>query len=228
MRWRAGKAERRECFLFERRPAEFKLAKAKTCPAYLSANDSATGGYLAPVIEGDLSQAVVRRRRVPQQRRAHHAAARHWRSGWMPAMPGRARPWPPRRAPGERGSSERRLNGEARDIVGRHAPLSERRSAAQLSRFVQQALRGARAAELGWTAKPGDDPDTRLLRAALVPFVGPRARTPPSRRGRAPSGRWLAERPAGASIPICSVPGAHHRGLRPAGPGPLRHASPGN
>jgi len=72
------------------------------------------------------------------------------------------------------------LKGSDRHVVSATASLV--RSATQngelipsaerprLARFVR-AMYGEQAAALGWTAKAGEDEDTRLLRASVVPFV---------------------------------------------------------
>ena len=44
--YKAGEAVTKECFLLDKRSAEFKLAKANSCPSYLSANDRASGYYI--------------------------------------------------------------------------------------------------------------------------------------------------------------------------------------
>jgi alanyl aminopeptidase len=63
-------------------------------------------------------------------------------------------------------------------------------------RFVSEAF-GARAKALGWTAKPGEDEDTQLLRQVLVPFVANEG-DEPALVGEAASlaRKWLTDRSA--------------------------------
>jgi len=62
------------------------------------------------------------------------------------------------------------------------------------ARFVQ-ALFGARARELGWKPKPGEDEETRLLRQSLVPFVADAGEDTALRSEAVGLARaWLADR----------------------------------
>src|SRR5215471_7596200 len=66
---------------------------------------------------------------------------------------------------------ERQVSGQARGIVGGVRELLAVDLMPNYARYVPR-LFAARAAVLGWTAKPGDDEETQLLRTAPVPFCG--------------------------------------------------------
>ena len=68
---------------------------------------------------------------------------------------------------------ERHVSGQARTIVDSASRLLPDDLQANYARFVRR-LFGAQAAALGWSAKPADDAETRLLRTAVVPFVARR------------------------------------------------------
>src|SRR5262249_25525439 len=67
-------------------------------------------------------------------------------------------------------SPERQGSEQVRGIVAGVRELLPVDLLPNYARYVCK-LFAARAAELGWSAKPGEDEETRLLRTALVPFV---------------------------------------------------------
>ena len=69
------------------------------------------------------------------------------------------------------------------------------------ARFIRQEF-GEKALALGWTAKPGDSDDTRLLREKLVPFVASTG----EEKELVDQAETLARtgwKPAAASLPRC-------------------------
>jgi alanyl aminopeptidase len=166
VRYDTGSGYQRECFLLDTRSAEFKLSKANSCPAYLSANDAATG-YYRTSYQGDLLAKVVNHAAsfpsIEQKSLlVDLSALAHSGQGKLSSALQVAQTFA--------NSPERQVSGEARSIVGGARDLVPANLRPNYERYVQK-LFGAQARELGWTAKPGDDADTRLLRSSLVPFV---------------------------------------------------------
>ena len=67
-------------------------------------------------------------------------------------------------------SPERQIVAQAKDIVAGPKSLVPKAQEDNYARFVEKVF-GARARSLGWSAKPGEELETRLLRPNLVPFV---------------------------------------------------------
>ena len=68
---------------------------------------------------------------------------------------------------------ERQIVGLAQGAIGETRRFLPADLLPNYARFVQKTF-GARAHQLGWSAKPGEDSDTALQRAAIVPFVASR------------------------------------------------------
>jgi aminopeptidase N len=68
---------------------------------------------------------------------------------------------------------ERQVSGQVRSLVAGVRNTLPPALLPNYARYVRK-LFAARAAELGWAAKPGEDGETRLLRTSLVPFVARR------------------------------------------------------
>jgi alanyl aminopeptidase len=70
-----------ECFLLDKPAAEFRLTKANACPAYISANDSSSGYYVA-AYQGDLfAKLLGAQHRLPERRRPLDSAPRSQYAG---------------------------------------------------------------------------------------------------------------------------------------------------
>jgi hypothetical protein len=65
---------------------------------------------------------------------------------------------------------EVQIVGEARYAAGMIAPLVTDDLKPNYARFIR-SLFGDRAQALGWNPRSGDDPDTKLTRSVIVPFV---------------------------------------------------------
>jgi hypothetical protein len=65
---------------------------------------------------------------------------------------------------------ERQISGQVRAFVAGVRNMLPPEMLPNYARYVRK-LFAAHAEELGWSAKPGEDDETRLLRTALVPFV---------------------------------------------------------
>ncbi|HUK16650.1 MAG TPA: M1 family metallopeptidase [Bryobacteraceae bacterium] len=190
VRYPGASGPQSECFLLDSASAEFKLSKADSCPAYLSANDSASGYYLASY-RGDLLAKVVEHAGslgpAEQMSLLHDLIAlAHAGHAKLSAALQVAEPFA--------NSPERQISGQARSLADGVRKLLPVDLLPNYSRYVQKIF-GARAAELGWSAKPGDDAETRLLRTSLVPFVALQGNDPALRSGaeRLASG-WLKDR----------------------------------
>jgi cytosol alanyl aminopeptidase len=191
VRYQAGDSPATECFLLDKPSAEFPLKSASSCPAGISANAGGTGYYITSyqggLLEkelGDGSEWLNAAERVTllhdlktladsgdAKESAALAAARTFAN-----------------------SKERQLAAQAREIVGGARDLVPPALRPNYAAFIRKTF-GARAAELGWSAKPDDDADTRLLRASLVPFVAREGRdTALQAEARRLANGWLENR----------------------------------
>ena len=167
VRYQTSKGPQKECFLLTQPKAEFKLAKATGCPAYVSANDGAAGYYVTAYSHEMLDKLLAGGREFlnPAERRSllHDlsslvAAGDLKESEALSAVPSFA------------SSPERQIVSQAQGVAGAIDRLVPSNLRPNYARYIEKAF-GARAAELGWSAKPGEDEETKLLRASLVPFV---------------------------------------------------------
>ena len=166
LRYATASGSASECFLLSAASAEFRLSKANSCPAYLSANDNATGYYVASYRGGLLA-------RLTEHASALSAAERMSLLNDLDAVAeaGHAKISTVLEAAEPfAGAPERQVSGRARSLVARVRNSVPPELLPNYSRYVRK-LFGARATELGWSAKPADDDETRLLRSSLVPFV---------------------------------------------------------
>lgn len=167
VRYEAADSSATECFLLDKPSAEFPLKNASSCPAEISANANATGYYITSYrggllekLFGEKSDWLNAAERVTllhdlktlagsgdAKESAALAAARTFAN-----------------------SPERQLAAESREIVGGARVLVPPALLPNYAAFIRKTF-GARAADLGWSTKPDDDADTRLMRASLVPFV---------------------------------------------------------
>ena len=157
----------RECFLLNQARAEFRLTKATGCPTYLTGNSGAAG-YYQTAYEGDLVQKLLENNdaflSAPERRTLLHdlaslAQAREVRPNQVLAA---VIPFAKAR--------ERLVVAEAQNVAGSVRRLVPESELSNYHRFVRKAF-GERAYALGWSARPGDDSETRLERASLMPFV---------------------------------------------------------
>lgn len=167
VRYQTGKGVERECFLLDKESAEFKLTRASSCPAMIAANESASGYYISSYQGALLDQMVAHGRgflNPAEQLTLLHDVASLANSGDLKI--GRALDAAAQYA----ASPERQIVAEARSIVAGAKPLVPDSLLDNYGRFVLKVF-GERARALGWSTKPGEDQETRLLRPQIVPFV---------------------------------------------------------
>jgi alanyl aminopeptidase len=165
-RYQTASGPQNECFLLDTASAEFPLSKTDSCPAYLSANDHAAGYYVAVYGDDLLSK-------LEQHADTLSAAERvtllHDLKAAVDAGHGKIGT-ALQAAQTFSNAPERAVSGQAQTLVAGVRKLVPLELLPNYERYVRK-LFAARAEELGWSAKPGDDDETRLQRVALVPFV---------------------------------------------------------
>ncbi|HVH44166.1 MAG TPA: M1 family metallopeptidase, partial [Labilithrix sp.] len=158
----------KSCTVLEGAKGELALSAAKTCPAWVNPNANASG-YYRVAYEGDLFAKVFKNggKAVSLAERVAilSDAAALVRSGQMQESELLGL------APGLARESSRHLVAMSAGTVG---ALSDRyvsdEDRPNYRRFVTKHY-GAKAAQLGWTAKPNEDDDTKLLRPTVVGLV---------------------------------------------------------
>jgi cytosol alanyl aminopeptidase len=167
VRYPSSQGPQKECFLLDQSSAEFHLTKAAACPAYLSGNDGASG-YYETSYQGDLLPGLLEHSNdflsAAERRTLLHDLTSLASAGEVPA--GQVFDAISRFA----NAPERQIVEEARDAARDFRQIVPPPLLPNYRRFIRKAF-GVRAAALGWTAKPGESTETRLLRATLVPFV---------------------------------------------------------
>ena len=168
MRYQTEKGDQKECFLLDKPAAEFRLTHAASCPANLSANADAAGNYitrydpalLAKLLAGEYLNAAERMTVLNDLNSLLNAGEVH-QSDVLNAAAVFAK------------AQERQIVGLAQGAIGETRRFLPAGLLPNYARFVQKTF-GARAHQLGWSAKPGEDSDAALQRAAIVPFVASR------------------------------------------------------
>ena len=166
VRYGTGTTGQSQCMLMTQATETVALKGAKGCPAWVEANDKAVGyyrvqykgGLLAALTSGD----VVSRLSGPERAELMGNAQALSGAGKLTAAEalGLVETF---HADPERYVSQMAV-GMA---LGPRAQLVPDNLLPNYRRFLQRNFQ-ARALELGWTPKPGDTEDTRLLRAAVV------------------------------------------------------------
>ena len=167
VKYRTGHGMEKECFLIDQPRQEFKLTKASSCPAELAANDHASGYYisdyqgplLAKLVEHgaeflDSAEQIT----LLSDLRSLSNSGDVKESVTLGAVPVYAK------------SAERQVVSQTENITQGVQSLVPANLLPNYARFIRKVF-GERAQALGWSAKPGDDPETRLLRTSIVPFV---------------------------------------------------------
>ncbi len=180
-----------ECLLLDAPEAAFKLSRATSCPALLVANRSATGYYVGRY-EGTLLPQLLEDRTAflsaEERRSLLNDLVRVSRGGHLAA--GKVLSAIPYFAH----APERPVVEQAQKVAADSRRLLPIALAPNYRRFVDRAF-GERARQLGWTARPEDDAETRLMRAQLVPFVARQGEDGALRtEARRLAEGWLAER----------------------------------
>ena len=180
-----------ECFLLDAPEAAFRLSRAKSCPTLLVANRSAAGYYVGRYEGGLLPQLLEDSTAflsAEERRSLLNDLVRVSRAGHLP--PGKVLGAVPyfARAP------ERPVVEQAQKVAADSRRLLPTALRPNYRRFVDRSF-GERARQLGWSARPEDDAETRLLRVQLVPFVARQGEDAALRvEARRLADGWLAER----------------------------------
>ena len=194
VRWAQGKASGSACTLLTEAQGVLPL-EAKGCPDWVLPNDGAAG-YYRTLLSSDLLARLLkdgfRRLSVPERIATVTDMAALSRAGRLPYAEVL------RHVP-------RLAQDPSRHVVQVVANLAEGVRASGLvspaqrpryAAFIRHAF-GARARALGWTEKPGEDEDTRLLRARLLTLVGDEGEDPKvGAQARALALAWLVDRTA--------------------------------
>ena len=167
VRYKTGHGVHQECFLLDKASADFKLTQTSVCPSLIAANESASGYYISSY-QGNLLDKMVAEgseflNPAEQLTLIHDVSSL---SGSGDLKIGRALDI----AVSFANSPEREIVAQAKDIVAGPERFVPKALKENYARFVEKIF-GARARSLGWSAKPGEDLETRLLRPNLVPFV---------------------------------------------------------
>jgi alanyl aminopeptidase len=172
VRYESAKGDQKECFLMDKPAAEFRLTHATSCPANLSANADAAGNYitrydsalLSKLLDGQYLNAAERMTTLNDLTSLLNAG--EIRQGEVLTAAAVFAKAP-----------ERQIVGLAQGAIGETRRFLPAGLLPNYARFVQKTF-GARANQLGWAAKAGEDSDTALQRATLVPFVATRGDDP--------------------------------------------------
>lgn len=167
VRYGDGQATHRECTLLTEASMDWKLAESKNCPAWVEGNADGKGYYLTRY-EGDLLDKLL-------SGGGHLSGAERVAAmGDVDALTGM----------GQIKSAEALAlavvyaNDPVRQVVdsavgiigGIHDNLLPKELRPNYARLVDRTF-GARARQLGWKPKTGEDAETRLLRSSIVPLV---------------------------------------------------------
>ncbi len=168
VRYGDGGASHRECTLLREASADWKLAESTSCPAWVEANADGKGYYRVHY-EGDLQSKLLTgggAHLSPAERVAALGDVEALTAmGEIPASDALAL------ALAFSSDPVRQVLESAAGIVSRvHDHMVPAELQPNYARFVDKAF-GARARELGWKAKPGEDAETRLLRPSIVTLV---------------------------------------------------------
>ena len=167
VRYPTSRGPQRECFLLDRSSEEFALTKATECPAYLSGNDGSSGYYVTayqPDLLKKLLDSGSQFLSATERRTLLHDLDSLADAGEVPQSQALEAVFRFANAP------ERLVAAEAETVVGDIRRMVPAGLLPNYRRFIRNAF-GARAAALGWSARPADDAETRLLRVRVVPFV---------------------------------------------------------
>jgi cytosol alanyl aminopeptidase len=189
VRYQTKAGDQRECFLLDKPAAEFPLTHATSCPANLTANADATGNYITRYDSALLSKQLAGD--------YLNAAERMTLLNDLTSLldSGEIRPSEVLTAAAVFAKApERQIVGLTLSPVVRASRFLPTNLLPNYARFVQSTF-GASATQLGWSAKPGEDPDAGLQRASIVPFVAANGVDPSLRdEARRLATMWLTTR----------------------------------
>ena len=204
VRYQTASGPKSECFLLDKPAAEFKLTKAASCPAYLTANDASTGYYIASY-QGELLQSLLHSGNqflsASEQLMLLSEVSYLAEAGDLKESKALDAALTFSKNP------ERQIVARAQGMVAGVRNLVPDDLLPNYARFIDKAF-GMRAAELGWSAKPGDDQEVRLQRASIVPFVAREGENSALRvEARRLADGWLKDRQGVDSDMVTSVLG---------------------
>src|SRR5215469_8009720 len=158
-----------ECFLLDSATAEFPLTKTNLCPAYLYPNASAAGYYIATYPTELLAKINGHAESLNNAEKVSflHDLAAGAAAGHMKLSASLTS------AETFASSPERKIVGQVQAIASSPYGLVPLDLMPNYQRYIRK-LFAARAEALGWSARPGESDDTRLLRTSLIPFVAGR------------------------------------------------------
>jgi alanyl aminopeptidase len=194
VRYEAEGKTQRECFLLAEPSARWTLSQATSCPAWLSPTAGGEGYYQVGYDDGLLKPLLANRGAVLTAAERISVAGdvqAGFEMGTLEA--GSALALVPEFA----GDPDRNVVTATIRIAGRIWPhMVEDDLQANYIRFLNTAF-GEHAAKLGWTPAPGEDEDTRLLRAQTVFFMATRGEQQElARQASELASRWLEDRRA--------------------------------
>ena len=157
----------RECSVLDQKESSLTLKHSKGCPAWVLANPE-LGGYYHVQYEGDLLQRLTSQAfaelSVPEKVSLVGDAAALTTSGGL--KPSQALVLAER----VKDAPEHELVETAVGIVFGIDRLVPKELRPNMTRYVQSMF-GERGRKLGWVHNPGDDEETKISRASLVPLV---------------------------------------------------------
>ncbi len=191
VKYPAGAEMAEECFLLDQPKKTFALTKTTTCPAAVVANAKGAGYYVVDYRGGLIDKLLGADQRMlspVEQRTLLNDLSSLAQGGEIP--PAEAL----KAVPVFAGSPERQVVAQAQALVESMKPYLDPSLEPNFARFVRSSF-GARAEKLGWKAAPGDDSETRLARAGLVPFVAREGQDPALKAEASRlAGQWLTDR----------------------------------
>lgn len=167
VRYESGGESHRECTLLDSKTADWTLAEAEGCPAWVSPNSGGDGYYYVSYGDGMLEPLLADGGAVLRDEERLSVAG-DVRAGFEMGL-----------LPAEAALSlvealaddpERAVAVEVAQLAAGIRGLLEPEDLDAYREWVREVF-GDRARELGWTPEEGEDSETRLLRTTLVPFV---------------------------------------------------------
>src|SRR6201998_3564951 len=172
VRYPSGSSQERKCTLLDHQTAQLELEKAKTCPAWVEANADANG-YYRVAYQGDMLNNLLGNN-VGQLTRAERVSLIDdiqalTGNGMLPLATALIL------APPLARDTERQVVRKTMKITtGLQDNLVEHRLLPKYRQYLSDVY-AARAAKLGWMARPDDTDDDRLLRPVLEEVMADQA-----------------------------------------------------
>ena len=176
-RYPAGSGEGRQCTLLDHKSGQMALEKAKGCPAWVEANADADG-YYRVVYQGDLLTNLLKNDAgaltPPEKVSLIGDIQALTGNGMVPLGTALAL------APGLARDPDRQVVSKTMQITtGLQDNLVEPSLLPRYRQYLSDVY-GTRARQLGWTAKPDESDDNRLLRPSIADVLANQAEDPES------------------------------------------------